>query len=162
MDDTRPILVWLKAGLIAKLVQTALQAGIWALQKPLLAARNFSDNDGLTGIFQLLVMPLFQAGVFLLIYVLLKQYAERTPQYAGATAPLLLGIFAPITLTLVSAAVNAAVRTLVWWMQSAEQFARLSMIGSYQSWTNILGSFASLCFAACAGMLYWRAKHAPQ
>lgn len=163
MDNTKGIRTWLNAGLIAKLVQTALMLGIWAMRKPLLEAGNrFSESLGMKGVVRLAVLPVVYAAISLLVYLFLKSLSEQAPASERATAPLVVVLIVPLVLSVCSTAATFGLQALYARLYSADIHAEMSVLSTYQSFTGIFGTFTTLCFTLAAGMLYWRAKQAPQ
>lgn len=139
----------LTGGLIAKIAASSLQVGIWFI-------------TGTRDPIRLLLPPLISAGFFFLLYRLLEGYLAKTPAQQDASNPLLIGVAVPIAFSLIMTVLKAFLT--VYWNRafSIEEIGAISAASSYQGYAGIVSIATIPCFAAAAGMLYWRAKHAPQ
>ena len=131
MDNTKGIRTWLNAGMIAKLVQTALVLGIWVMQKPILGAGNrFSESLGMKGVVRLAVLPVVYAAISLLVYLFLRSLSEQAPSPSRATAPLVAVLIVPIVLSVCSTAATFGLQALYARLYSVEGCLPFELQGS--------------------------------
>lgn len=160
-EQAKPILTLAKAGLILRVICSAVTVAVQVFAEPLTSLLHnpvtgsqiaAAANNPLG-----YVMPMAGLGVYILFYVLLRNEIRRPTAFSG-TLLILIFVSLPV-MSLISAGYSMFLNMLYVRLYDVESYAALAQIKSYSG--IISGVFGSLTYpmlAAAAGMNRQRAN----